>query len=747
MKPACDGKPLANLCLMGKVDALAVAELQRCLKLATGTELPVIKDEIKDPALVIGEVPHTEPLPPEGLVIQTAPHRVYLAGNGAGKTWAIYEFLERYVGARWYFPGDMGRSVPASRTIAVPAVYLTDAPFYRMRELWPVVSNPKTGTGTDMRGLHQALRSGNSWPINLQVHTPNYAKNEDYKKNRPEIFQLDDNGQRNYEMLCYSNPRTLETFLENIQKRLDGDKSANIGLISDTITVSPNDHEIGCTCPDCRKLWDYKAGAEGTASKVVATFTRKLALEMKKRWPQMTVLQLAYLNYTQCPEGVELPENVRVMICGMPGMALYSQPAIFDREQANVDKWFKLTGKKVQNWLYICWPEDRTSAVFLNPHTMQKYYRLNRDKTAGSFINGGGDHWQRQGINCYTWLKLLWNPDFNVDAAIDEYCRRMFGPASASMRKLIALQMDGWENHPWPTPRLTNRNVYQYSYPKATRDQMKRLLQQARAQAGSPDAQEEATRNGSSLILKRIDYYAAPFSDFFSEGEENDHPGPRTVLNIIRADHNPTIDGQLNEEIWSKAPPVALGPGQDRNQKQIKYPTTLRAVWTTGPDAGVTFAFNCSDTSPPRIKHPNIDRDHPDAIWEDDCVELLFDPSGKNEGDYYHFMISAGNGISDAHGDDVTFNSPGTRVASHVTSAGYTLEIFIPFADFPRALRPLPGKSIAWFGNVTRHRVGNYDRKNKVPGINDEYQRLNTTFAGPSNNLADFGPFRFVDLP
>jgi len=734
-----DGRPIANLCLMGNVDHEALEELQRCIKLATGAELTVIRNEIKDPALVIGDVPgiDTKALAPEALVIKTEPNRVLVTGKGqAGQTWAIYEFLERYVGARWYWPGDLGRSVPQSKTLIVPAVYLTDAPVFQRRELWPNVGNPNNGTGIRLDPLHHALRSGNSYPINLQVHTPDYAKNEDYKKNRPEIFQLNDAGTRDYSMLCYSNPRTLETFLENIQKRLDGDDKIVLGLIGNTITVSPNDHEVNCQCPDCRRLWDASAGAEGSASKIVASFTRNLALEVQKRWPNMNVLQLAYLNYTQCPVGVGLPDNVHVMICGMPGMALYSQPEIFDREQANIDKWFKLTGKKVQNWLYICWPEDRAKAVFLNPHTLQKYYRLNRDKTSGSFINGGGDHWPRQGLNCYTWLKLLWNPDFNVDAAIDEYCRRLYGPASNTMRELINLQIEGWEEHSWPTPRLTNKNVYTCNYPKETRDRMKQLLDQARQQAAS-----------DSTALKRIEYYATPFPDFFQEGDETQNPGPRTALNILHVDQNPTIAGKLDEECWSKASPVSFIPGVDRDKK-VKYPTTLRAVWTDNPNAGVTFAVDCSDTAPPLITHPNIDRDHPDAMWWDDCLELLFDPTGKNDGDFYYLMTSAASCIADAHGDDFTFNAPGTTVATHAkTDGGYTQEIFIPFADLPSALRPDKSKQVTWQGNFTRHRCGDFNRKIKAPGTKDEYQRLNTTFAGPTTNLADFGPLNFLPAP
>ena len=161
-------------------------------------------------------------------------------------------------------------------TLTIPPVYLTDAPVFRKRELWPPVSHPENGTGTDLRALHQALRSYDSWPVKLRVHSPIWSHVEEYTKNRPEIFQLTKDGKRNFEMLCYSNPKTLETYLENIQKHFDGDASAVIGIDGDTITVSPNDQNIDCHCADCQKLWDAKAGKSGAASRIVSTFVAKL---------------------------------------------------------------------------------------------------------------------------------------------------------------------------------------------------------------------------------------------------------------------------------------------------------------------------------------------------------------------------------------------------------------------------------------------------------------------------------------
>ncbi len=445
-----------------------------------------------------------------------------------------------------------------------------------------------------------------------------------------------------------------------------------------------------------------------------------------ERWPKLQVIQLAYLNYTDAPDGIKFPDNVHIQICGMPGMALYAQPAIYNSEEANLQKWYHLVHKKVQNWHYICWPQDKTYAVFIYPHTLQKYYRENRKYIVGSFINGSGDHWQRQGISAYCWLKLLWNPDFNVDAAINEYCRRMYGPAADSMHKLIDLQ-DRWETIVWHRPQLTAKNIYTYTYPRQVRDEMKQCIDQARREAA-----------GDDLVLKRIDYYTGPFSAFFQAGDDSENPR-RTALIVEHADHQPTIDGKLDEPEWATAPEVSLIRGYDRTNPKPKYPTTLKALWT---DKGITFGWTCMEPNMDKLRDGQVGRDE-SLIWWDDCVEMLFDVTGKNEGDFYHFIVSAGGGMTDAKADNTAWNARGVKRKAWLGPDRWTMEVFIPFDNFPEAVLPQVGKTVTWWGNVTRHRVADHWKKVKAPGSVEEYQRLNTTYAEPSDNLADFGPIEF----
>lgn len=729
-----DGQPKATIAVIvakerySNVLQGAVKDLQHFIKLATGAELRIEQGKISGPAIVIGGPSlGGDEMQVEGFAIVAAGDRVLIAGRDGeiaphtfsyGTAWGIYDFLERFVGVRWYFPGDIGCSVPKSKDLAIPPIWLEDAPVFAKRENWPS-GGP---TVTPFTGIHhRRMRSNDAWPFRLQVHSPT-GWPPIYGKDRPECFELRSDGTRNFDMLCYGHPRTVETYLETLAAFYErGEKAPWAGKIpvGNAITVSPNDMAVSCTCEHCRKLWDKEGGQYGTASRVLATFVANLAREVKKCWPDKSVIFLPYQNYTNVPKGVEFPDNVEVQLCGMPGLAQYKEPAIAASEQANVDGWVRLTGRKIQNWHYSCWPEDQTKAAYLFPHVVQEYYQKNRDRIVGSFINGERDHWDRQNLSMYAWMKCLWNPDLDVDAVITEYCRRMYGAAAKTVHELVTMQMDGWEKSRWPGGVLSPKGVYEVSYPRASVLQMEALLQRARQEAA-----------GDELVLKRLDYIAKPLADFFAESRDYAETGNRTVLLVHRAAADPAVDGKLDEEVWARAKEVTLIRALDKAKPECQFPTALRAVWTAN---GVTFGFRMAEPTPDKLARNIKGRDDSLAWWNDN-VELFLDVAGQRTG-YYQLIVNPNAAVFDGKGHNSEWTCEGLKAAAHVGADFWSLEVFVPYAAFADAAKPAPG--VEWFGNFTRHRV--------CDGKPREYQRLNTTFAGPSNNMMAFGPIRFEE--
>lgn len=449
---AQNNQAVITLCLMNtlshRADKLAIKELKDCFREIFGDELPVLVGKLPSadaPALVIGDCPESRQagidstkLPVEGFVIKTTPNRIFIVGhddsklNSHGTAWGIYEFLERELNVRWYWPTEQGgRTLSQRASQSVSSIWIEDAPVFRKREIWPE-------NYQGLPSLDTALRAGNSWPVNLVVHAP-HKWGSVFKKERPEIFELNSNGQRDNIMLCYGNPRTLETYLEVIDKHIKGlsqsKEEAQI-IQGNAITVSPWDTNISCRCDDCRKLWDDHGGRYGSASPIMETFVRNLSTAVKKRWPQLMVIYLPYLNYTLASTEQPFPDNVEVQLCGMPGVALYKEPVVWDQFQGNIDRWAALTQRPVQTWDYSCCPLSSTRAPYQYQHVLKNYYTKNQKQIIGTFINGEKNHWPRSNFSLYCWLKLLWNPAFDVDVAAGEACKRLFGPASVPMREL-----------------------------------------------------------------------------------------------------------------------------------------------------------------------------------------------------------------------------------------------------------------------------------------------------------------------
>ncbi|MDA1016565.1 MAG: DUF4838 domain-containing protein [Planctomycetota bacterium] len=748
-----NGKPVASIAVMvarrGPLGQ-AVANLQTLIERTTGAKLSLTDGKLPEgPAIVIGDCElarkhgiDVKRMPIDGFTIKTAPGFVLIVGRdealgggatSSGTAWGVFEFLERYVGVRWYFPEELGQSIVASKSLSVAPVCLEDAPAFRMREIWPPMSDPWFGKGTPLAPLQTFLRTGNSWPHRIRVHQPNWATVQEYREQRPEVFQLRTDGTRDHFMICYGNPRTLETYLENIDRHVRGEKPAHVGISGNAITVSPNDAEIACNCEHCRKLWNKNGGQYGSASRIVAKFVADLAVAVKKRWPDKTVVYLPYFNYTLAPDGIEFPDNVEVQLCGMPGLAQYKEPAIALSEQANIDKWFRLTGRKIQNWHYSCWPANRTKVMYQYPHTIQQFYQQNRDKTVGTFINGEKDHWPRHHLSLYCWLKLLWNPDFNVDAAIEAYCRRMYGPAAETVQELVELQISGWERSRWPHGRLSPAGLHKVSFPHERVEQMRLLLEKARTEVASDEP-----------AAKRLAYFAAPFAAFFHVSKSVHGGTGLTPLLIEHVDESPKIDGKLDDPVWKRAKPVPFVRGWDETQKLPTYPTSVQAVWTT---EAVTFGFRMTEPTPELLERKVKGRDDSMAWW-DDCVEILFDVTGRHEGEFHHFIINANGAVADAKGPDYAWNVERIYARAFVGPDFWSLEVQLPFDVFPNAVKPTSGKTSMWLGNFTRHRVADRGLKQSLRprmGSEREYSRMNTFYAKPSNNQVDFARFKFVN--
>src|SRR5262245_34297660 len=130
------GRPRASIAVMNPRANNAAGQLQEFIQEATGAKLPIVQGKITAPAIVLGDCAlakengiEGKEQPVEGFTIKTIPDHVLIVGRDEdlgpqarsdGTAWGVTEFLERFVGVRWYFPGDLGKSIPKIDILTVP---------------------------------------------------------------------------------------------------------------------------------------------------------------------------------------------------------------------------------------------------------------------------------------------------------------------------------------------------------------------------------------------------------------------------------------------------------------------------------------------------------------------------------------------------------------------------------------------------------------------------------------------------
>ncbi len=486
----------------------AAEELQKCLLLISGAQLPIVsasRAPLHGIMILVGRSRLSDhygirpPTESESFLIKSFSRGLALIGEIApvgtnnwqqpvdrGSLFAVYAFLERYLDYRGYakdksMPEDLGLVVPHKATIAIDTpIDFTDAPFYPLRGGGGYTPHPRKGN----RYIFRCVHTHRLWA-------------QRYQQTHPEYFALNKDGTRNFKYLCYSEPGVLQRELEHIEQFYATGKWG-FGWPRPNehyIAVEPDDHFPGCRCERCQawgtvsNLW-FGHKAWGSASNLWFDYVRRLALEVKKRWPEKRVACLAYQTHRYCPD-FDLPDNVDVMVCMELTTPLGKEPEVYQHNIRLLREWsakVEKDPKRLHTFEYHCWPSQWTHAPIIYPHYLQRWLREAKEHMSGSYVCGGGNTAQEAHFMYAVWDKLLWNPDFDVDAYLTKYCQEFFGPAAGAMEKFYRLLINRYEQTIWPehiadvyvSPVL----LYAQTYPPEVVRQLEQSLVEGQAAVG-----------------------------------------------------------------------------------------------------------------------------------------------------------------------------------------------------------------------------------------------------------------------
>lgn len=438
----------------------------------------------------------TSSLKRDGFVIRTAPGKIYLAGRDdqtvnmevvadracgspmfeRGTYNAVIGFLERFVGWRFYFPGELGTIVPRLAAIRVPETDLRDEPYFKVRywSYWGM------GSWHDEISEKEWSRYKTLERINLRMETERIpvahgqallAYPERFAKTNPEFFALDKNGKRLMDSVfapgasykasqfCYTSGVWEELYKDARSFFLREDASVR-GIVARNgkgyswnqvgaderryFDIMPQDGLIRCRCEGCEKLPKRNDGQ--WASEIVWGNTAKIGKRLKAEGVKGTLVQMAYGAYRRMPD-IDLPDNVAVMLAERGPWSM-KMPDRLAADMKEVDSWSAKLNANLWLWNYAgkfaCFNFNLPDIPQSAPRSIGAYYKLVKDKVFGAYLETETDIFLFDYLNLYVFSRVMWDPTVDVEAVLDEHDRLMFGAGAAEMGEFFRILEDVW---------------------------------------------------------------------------------------------------------------------------------------------------------------------------------------------------------------------------------------------------------------------------------------------------------------
>lgn len=458
------------------VTRFSAAELRKYMSRVLGAQVPVVDIPTPGRASIVLEPAE---LPRDAFSLRTREGRLVISGKDDPRAdlearlekgnerdlwmhratlFGVYEFLERFAGVRFYFPGELGEIVPRRNEI-VCSVDEVQRPRYLVRKYsfhndrndrnqrWfePDV-DCRTGRVRTMKSL-QFLRNRMETDIGVPCchGTRMFDVQRRFAESHPEYLALlrDPRTQRFYRdvdpqekrhhpgQLCHASA-VWDVFYEDAKKRIAAGEVY--------IDVMPQDGFRPCQCEMCLAAW--KTGDPNYATELVWRRTAELACRLKPLGGIVT--QMAYLPYRRVPD-FDLPDNLRVMIAENGPWSLFDEQGLAG-QNAEIRAWAEKTKGKVWIWTYPCklGKLDLPDVPQMTPRAYGKYYSMLEPWIFGAYAESESDTYLANYLNQYVFGKVCWNPKVDVKALLDEHYGLMFGSAAAEMQAFFEGLEDKW---------------------------------------------------------------------------------------------------------------------------------------------------------------------------------------------------------------------------------------------------------------------------------------------------------------
>jgi hypothetical protein len=453
-------------------ETYAAHELAAYLEKITGTQVKITDDSHDPPAnakiIAVGQSKltasiNTADLHHEQSIIDVQPDRIAIVGGrrhaapgqparDAGTLYGVYDLLD-HLGVRWYRPEPWGEHVPTLKTVTLQiGKTASPLPAFAVRA---AMGGGKSYSREETAQENEETRDwGARNRLNAFFCTPDLAPKfggielysmgthnwpflippSDYFDAHPEYFALVDGERVPYD-LCPANPDVQKRIAQKIIDQAKKDPHLS------SLSVEPSDARGGsCQCDLCKALdQPLTAGSDGKFSNRLAAFGNVIARAAAKEVPWLKIQWLAYSTHTAAPTNVkQLEPNTTIMLCPINGWDDWRGDLFDASNRQNIQfvnmakDWAALQPDSLMAFLYCCgygWPGPL-------PITRTLADRVQGYRTLGltGLYLPAVISWGPAGLDFYMYMKLVWNPDLDLDAELNLYYQNYYGPAAAPMK-------------------------------------------------------------------------------------------------------------------------------------------------------------------------------------------------------------------------------------------------------------------------------------------------------------------------
>ena len=434
-----------------KPERLAAAELASFLERATGARFPQVRQRASGPAILVGWGEHLAQRGiaeefgkwgQEELLIRTHGTDLLLSGGRPrGTLYAVYTFLEDYVGCRWW--SSTASTVPRRRSLIIPPVNRRERPAFEYREVFYFDAfDANWAVRNRVNGDRARLGDEHGGQVTYEgfVHTfEEFVPVSEHFEEHPEWFsEIRGKRVRERPQLCLTNSE-LKTFMaEHIIARLRKNPKANI------VSVSQNDWANPCQCGDCAAL----AALEESQAGPLLHFVNAVSESVEKVFPQVAISTLAYKYTRKPPRYVRPRHNVIVRLCSIE--CNFLEP-LTDGPSNEAFRQDILDWAKVTRRLYV-WDYVTDFSHYVQPHPNLRVLGPNVRFFANHNVKGlfeQGNYHSQGGefaeLRAWVLAKLMWQPDLDDRKLISEFLTGYYGAAAPHVKAYIDLIHDAAE--------------------------------------------------------------------------------------------------------------------------------------------------------------------------------------------------------------------------------------------------------------------------------------------------------------